>query len=220
MALAAAAPASDPATPASANTAAQRHFTVPARAWGTRLPSALAATATAAVPIATCGDDMPTAPGMFAISWLDLRRLELMVYSDNARAIALYERFGFARWMVAGGSWGATLALAYAQSHPERVSELVLRGVFTGRRRHGFGQYYMGSDPLYFLATGLYRMIHPPYVLGGLATIQGFLGAWLRGEKQHGDAELRRFIRAYQRRALKVGKAKAVLEIEDRQRLT
>ena len=94
------------------------------------------------------------------------------------------------------------------------------KSVFTGRRRHGFGQYYMGSDPLYFLATGLYRMAHPPYVLGGLATIQGFVAAWLRGEKQHGDAELRRFIRAYQRRALKVGKAKAVLEIEDRQRLT
>jgi poly-beta-1,6-N-acetyl-D-glucosamine synthase len=91
------------------------------------------------------------------------------------------------------------------------------KSVFTGRRRHGFGQYYMGSDPLYFLATGLYRMAHPPYVLGGLATIQGFVSAWLRGENQHADAELRRFIRAYQRRALTAGKAKAVAEIEARQ---
>lgn len=88
------------------------------------------------------------------------------------------------------------------------------KGVFTGRRRHGFGQYYMGSDPLYFLATGFYRMAHPPYVLGGLATIQGFLGALLRGAARHGDAELRDFIRAYQRRALRVGKARAVAEIE------
>ena len=88
------------------------------------------------------------------------------------------------------------------------------KSVFTGRRRHGFGQYYMGSDPAYFVATGLYRMAHPPYVLGGLATIQGYLGAWLRREKQHGDAELRAFIRAYQRRALKVGKSRAVAEIE------
>ena len=94
------------------------------------------------------------------------------------------------------------------------------KSVFTGRRRHGFGQYYMGSDPLYFIATGLYRMAHPPYVLGGLATIQGYLGAWLRRETQHGDAELRRFIRAYQRRALIVGKARAVAEIEARQGLT
>ncbi|MEO0634311.1 MAG: glycosyltransferase family A protein [Pseudomonadota bacterium] len=89
------------------------------------------------------------------------------------------------------------------------------KSVFTGRRRHGFGQYYMGSDPLYFLATAVFRMAHPPYVLGGLAMMQGFLGAWLRREEQHGDAELRAFIRAYQRRALRVGKAQAVTEIED-----
>ncbi|HEX7917195.1 prolyl aminopeptidase [Rudaea sp.] len=43
-------------------------------------------------------------------------------------------RFGFARWMVVGGSWGATLALAYAQAHPERVSGLVLRATFLGTR--------------------------------------------------------------------------------------
>ena len=89
------------------------------------------------------------------------------------------------------------------------------KSVFTGRRRHGFGQYYMGSDPLYFMATAVFRMAHPPYVLGGLAMMQGFLGAWLRREEQHGDAELRAFIRAYQRRALRVGKAQAVTEIED-----
>ena len=45
------------------------------------------------------------------------------------------EKFGFARWMVVGGSWGATLALAYAQAHPERVSGLVLRATFLGTRR-------------------------------------------------------------------------------------
>jgi len=44
------------------------------------------------------------------------------------------ERFGFARWMVVGGSWGATLALAYAQAHPDRVSGLVLRATFLGTR--------------------------------------------------------------------------------------
>lgn len=88
------------------------------------------------------------------------------------------------------------------------------KSVFTGRRRHGFGQYYMGSDPAYFIATGIYRMAHPPYVLGGLATLQGYVGAWLRRDKQHEDAELRRFIRTYQRRALRKGKARAVAEIE------
>jgi len=47
----------------------------------------------------------------------------------------LRERLGIERWQVFGGSWGSTLALAYAQKHPARVSELVLRGIFLLRRR-------------------------------------------------------------------------------------
>ena len=46
----------------------------------------------------------------------------------------LREHLGVARWQVFGGSWGSTLALAYAETHPDRVSELVLRGIFTLRR--------------------------------------------------------------------------------------
>ena len=42
----------------------------------------------------------------------------------------LRAHFGVDQWMVFGGSWGSTLALAYAETHPERVTELVLRGVF------------------------------------------------------------------------------------------
>ena len=44
------------------------------------------------------------------------------------------EKFSFPRWMVVGGSWGATLALAYAQAHPDRVSGIVLRATFLGTR--------------------------------------------------------------------------------------
>lgn len=43
----------------------------------------------------------------------------------------LREELGIDRWQVFGGSWGSTLALAYAQTHPDRVSELVLRGIFS-----------------------------------------------------------------------------------------
>ena len=43
----------------------------------------------------------------------------------------LREMAGFDQWLVFGGSWGSTLALAYAETHPERVSELVLRGIYT-----------------------------------------------------------------------------------------
>ena len=42
--------------------------------------------------------------------------------------------YGFERWLVVGGSWGSTLALAYAEAHPERVSGLVLRATFLGTR--------------------------------------------------------------------------------------
>jgi glycosyltransferase involved in cell wall biosynthesis len=103
--------------------------------------------------------------------------------------------------------------LAFEHLRPMGSSE---RGVLTGRRRHGYGQYYMGSHPLYFAATAIYRMTHPPYVVGGLAMLQGYFGAWARGAARHDDPELRRFIRAYQRRALRVGKARAVAEIEAR----
>lgn len=42
--------------------------------------------------------------------------------------------FGIDRWIVTGGSWGATLALAYAQRHPKRVLGLVMRSIFLGTR--------------------------------------------------------------------------------------
>jgi len=42
---------------------------------------------------------------------------------------------GVENWQVCGGSWGSTLALAYAQKHPQRVTELILRGLFLGRKK-------------------------------------------------------------------------------------
>ena len=111
-------------------------------------------------------------------------------------------------WIAA--SWDGP-DLRFEHLRPMGTSQ---KSVWEGRRRHGYGQYYMGSDPLYFTATALYRMAHPPYLLGGLATLQGYFGAWLRRAGQHQDAELRAFVRAYQRRALRVGKSRAVAEIE------
>ena len=42
---------------------------------------------------------------------------------------------GIDKWQVFGGSWGSTLALAYAETHPDRVTELVLRGIFMIRKK-------------------------------------------------------------------------------------
>lgn len=88
-------------------------------------------------------------------------------------------------------------------------------GVLTGRMRHGYGQYYMGSDFLYFTATCLFRMLHPPFILGGLASWWGYAHAWAIGTKQHEDGGLRRFVQHYQRQALLVGKRRAIRQIED-----
>lgn len=54
------------------------------------------------------------------------------------------ERLGIEQWQVFGGSWGSCLALAYAQTHPDRVSELVLRGIFTLRARELAWMYERG----------------------------------------------------------------------------
>jgi proline iminopeptidase len=56
----------------------------------------------------------------------------------------LREDRGIDRWMVSGGSWGSALALAYAEEHPHRVTELVLRGIFTLRRAE-LDWYYNGG---------------------------------------------------------------------------
>lgn len=59
------------------------------------------------------------------------------------------EHLGVERWQVFGGSWGSTLALAYAETHPERVSELVLRGIFLLRRQEIDWFYQRGASVLY-----------------------------------------------------------------------
>jgi proline iminopeptidase len=56
---------------------------------------------------------------------------------------------GAEKWLVFGGSWGSTLALAYAQTHPERVSELVLRGIFTLRQQELHWYYQEGASWLF-----------------------------------------------------------------------
>lgn len=57
--------------------------------------------------------------------------------------------FGFDKWLVLGGSWGSTLALAYAQTHPGRVSELILRGVFLGDQASLDWFYRFGASEIF-----------------------------------------------------------------------
>lgn len=61
----------------------------------------------------------------------------------------LRKHLGIERWQVFGGSWGSTLSLAYAQAHPERVSELVLRGIFLVRKEEVRWYYQEGTSRIF-----------------------------------------------------------------------
>lgn len=70
-----------------------------------------------------CGKSTPNASLVDNTTW------DLVADIERLR-----EHLGVEKWLVFGGSWGSTLALAYAETHPERVTELVLRGIFLLRR--------------------------------------------------------------------------------------
>ena len=61
----------------------------------------------------------------------------------------LREHLGIEHWLVFGGSWGSTLSLAYAQTHPSRVTELVLRGIFMLRRKELEWFYQEGASAIF-----------------------------------------------------------------------
>ena len=80
----------------------------------------------------------------------------------------LRARLGIETWQVFGGSWGSTLALAYAQTHPERVTELVLRGIFLLRRKEIEWFYQGGASILFPDAWEPYRSHIPAEERGDL----------------------------------------------------
>jgi proline iminopeptidase len=73
---------------------------------------------------------------------------------------AIRARFGFDRWLLVGGSWGATLALAYAQACPEHVSGIVLRATFLGTHKE-VEDAFLGALPRFYpaLATDFLSML-------------------------------------------------------------
>lgn len=85
-----------------------------------------------------CGRSTPHASLEHNTTWhlvADIERLRTLLGVD--------------RWLVFGGSWGSTLALAYAQTHTERVSALILRGIFTLRREELLWFYQEGASWLF-----------------------------------------------------------------------
>ena len=93
-----------------------------------------------------CGRSRPSASLVENTTWhlvADIERLR--------------KHLGIERWLVFGGSWGSTLALAYAEAHPERVSEIVLRGIFLLRYAEIRWFYQHGASEIFPDAWEAYR---------------------------------------------------------------
>jgi hypothetical protein len=88
---------------------------------------------------------------------------------------------------------------------------------WTGRVRHGRGQHYLGTTPVYMLASAVFRMSRPPLVVGGLGMLRGYLGALWRGDQRYGDDAFRSFLRRYQWACLLQGKHRATATLNARQ---
>ena len=74
----------------------------------------------------------------------------------------LREHLGVDRWQLFGGSWGSTLAVAYAETHPDRVTEVILRGVFLLREHELDWLYRGGAGALFPEAWSRFLSLVPP----------------------------------------------------------
>jgi biofilm PGA synthesis N-glycosyltransferase PgaC len=88
---------------------------------------------------------------------------------------------------------------------------------WTGRVRHGVGQYYMGTTPAYMLLSALFRMTRPPFIFGGIGMFWGYLQSMLRRGERYEDSAFRQFLRRYQWACLLKGKSRATSELNAKQ---
>jgi poly-beta-1,6-N-acetyl-D-glucosamine synthase len=101
--------------------------------------------------------------------------------------------------------------LRFVHLRPQGASQ---KGIWTGRLRAGFGQYFMGTSPLYCLAIALYRLPAHPVLIGSVAMLWGYLRSWLKGLPRYGDLEFRRFLQSYQQACLRMGKRAATAQFD------
>lgn len=104
-----------------------------------------------------CGRSTPNASLEANTTWHLVADMEL-----------LRRRLGIERWQLFGGSWGSTLALAYAETHPERVDSLILRGIFMVRRAELEWFYQEGTSWIYPDAFAAYQSVIPPEERGDM----------------------------------------------------
>jgi hypothetical protein len=100
--------------------------------------------------------------------------------------------------------------LRFVHLRPQGASQ---KGIWTGRLRKGFGQYFMGTSPLYHLAVAVYHLPAYPALIGSAAMLWGYFRSWLKGLPRYDDIEFRRFLRSYQKACLRMGKRAATAQI-------
>ena len=105
-------------------------------------------------------------------------------------------------------------AIRFVHLRPQGASH---KGIWTGRLRVGFGQYFMGTSPFYYLAVVIYRVPTYPMLIGSVAMLWGYLRSWLKGLPRYDDLEFRRFLRSYQHTCLRMGKRAATARVNAEQ---
>jgi biofilm PGA synthesis N-glycosyltransferase PgaC len=88
------------------------------------------------------------------------------------------------------------------------------KGIWTGRVRSGYGQYFMGTSPLYLAAVAAYRLPRHPVAYGSIAMIWGYLKSAAQRRPRYGDETFRSFLRRYQHACLWHGKKEATRRLD------
>jgi biofilm PGA synthesis N-glycosyltransferase PgaC len=101
-------------------------------------------------------------------------------------------------------------SLRFVHLRPQGASD---KGIWTGRLRKGFGQYFMGTSPLYYLAVIIAHLPAYPMLIGSIAMLWGYFSSWLKGLPRYDDFEFRRFLRSYQHTCLRLGKRAATTRV-------
>jgi len=101
--------------------------------------------------------------------------------------------------------------IRFVHLRPQGASQ---KGIWTGRLRAGFGQYFMGTSPAYYLAVAAYRLPAHPALIGSVAMLWGYFTSWLKGFPRYDDLEFRRFLRSYQHACLRMGKRAATARVD------
>lgn len=105
-------------------------------------------------------------------------------------------------------------ALRFIHLRPMGSSQ---KGIWTGRVRSGYGQYFMGTAPAYLLASAIFRLPKHPILVGSAAMIWGYVSSAWRNVARYDDFKFRKFLRSYQYACLRLGKRAATRKFDDAQ---